>query len=122
MLVFRLGLLHAHASMPPQGSPVTAAAGLSEELTFFRDTLREKRSLFVPVIGSGVSRGLLSWEALLRKLSNDLPTDERLEISEWLDRRQFLQAATHLESSQSVGRARVIDAIRVQITNRPCFH
>ena len=96
----------------PSQSPGNVSSGFSDEVSFFRDTLREKRGLFVPVIGSGLSQGLLSWEALLRKLSDALPQDERQEISDWLDRKQFLQAAAHLENSQCVGRARVIDAIR----------
>jgi len=94
------------------------SADLVHRFAPFHETLWEKRNLFVPVVGSGLSRSLPSWGELLRALINVLPIEEQKEIDSLLSQKQLLQVAEHLEQSSKVGRAQIASMV-AQFYRRP---
>jgi hypothetical protein len=65
-----------------------------------------------PVVGSGLSRGLPSWDALLGRLIDKAPATERDELRAALDNQRYLDVADALESLPGIGRETIAALIR----------
>ncbi len=69
------------------------------------------RNAVFPVVGSGLSQGLISWRALLQELIALASPDERDGMHEDLRAGKYIQVAGDLEADGRVGEARIAQAI-----------
>jgi hypothetical protein len=97
------------ATDPP---PPDLSDALRQRLAPLRELLHGSiPNAVVPFVGSGLSRGLKSWTALLDELVNFLPQAEQAEAREVLAQGKHVDVAGLLEGSPSAGPARIQTAI-----------
>ncbi|MBK9367398.1 MAG: hypothetical protein IPN01_13955 [Deltaproteobacteria bacterium] len=97
------------ATDPP---PPALSDELRRQLAPLRELLHGSiPNAVVPFVGSGLSRGLKSWTALLDELVNFLPLAEQADVRASLTRGKYLDVAGLLERSPSAGPARIQAAI-----------
>jgi hypothetical protein len=89
----------------------TLPIALQKELAVIHARLHGGTNLVLPVVGSGLSRGLLSWTKLLEQLIAKVPTAaDRRELTRDLKAGKYLDVAGSLE--RVLHRAVVSDAIK----------
>jgi hypothetical protein len=89
---------------------------LRRKLEPLRRELWAERNSVLPVVGSGLSRGLASWTELLRELINELPEGERQDAEDALNKDKYVEVASWIE--QVIGGQRIATRIR-ELYQRP---
>ncbi len=92
--------------------PLSLPEALRRQLAPLREKLhRGGRNAVVPFVGSGLSRGLLSWNDLLVELLSFAPAAEQAELRAEIDRANYLEVADALAGMSEVGPARIREVI-----------
>ena len=92
--------------------PLALPDALRRQLAPLRELLHGSiPNAVVPFVGSGLSRGLKSWTALLDELVSFLPLAKQAEVRASLKKGKYVDVAGLLERSPSAGAARIQAAI-----------
>lgn len=87
-------------------------AGLVRELEPLRKQIHEQRNVVFPVVGSGLSFKLGSWDKLLESLIERASPDAQTEMRQALAAGDYLGVAGYLESLPAIGVQTIASTIR----------
>jgi formylglycine-generating enzyme required for sulfatase activity len=100
----------------PRTTPASTDGDLPDALVRDLEPLRkllhgDTPSVVLPVVGSGLSPGLLSWRGLLIELIERAPRREQATLRKELKKEKYLDVAEALEGARGVGAEGIAEAI-----------